>query len=297
MMESSQAPSPSIEQLPLEKIYTSPHQMRKEFDPIALRDLARSMKEEGLIQPITVRKMGGAFELVVGERRLRAAQILGWKAIEARIIEISDEDAAVKGLIENLQRTDLTPVEEARGFKQLVQPPYNLTQEAIAQRVGKSQTVVARTLALLDLPEEIQDLMPRGIITETHTRSLRKIIDRAAQIEMALQAESEQWSARETERRVKGYLKETGQPVRLRETKSRPSAEDPLAKIWQPILETADQVGVKVSAVKYEGAGRWMLRVEANEAIDQRRALADFFIRLGHTINGPLPSDLIESVQ
>src|ERR1700690_3438222 len=119
MMESSPALSPSIEALPLEKIYTSPPQMRKDFDPMALRDLARSMREEGLIQPITVRKMGEAFELVVGERRLRAAQILGWKAIEARVIEISDEDAAVKGLIENLQRSDLTPVEEARGFKQL----------------------------------------------------------------------------------------------------------------------------------------------------------------------------------
>jgi ParB family chromosome partitioning protein len=296
-MESSQDLCPSIEQLPLEKIYTSPHQMRKEFEPLALRDLARSMKEEGLIQPITVRKMGGAFELVVGERRLRAAQILGWKAIEARIIEINDEDAAVKGLIENLQRANLTPVEEARGFKQLVEAPYSLTQEAIAKRVGKSQTVVARTLALLDLPEEIQDLMPRGIITETHTRSLRKIGDRTTQIELAQKADREQWSARETEHRVKEYLKETGQPTKQRENKSKPSAEDPLAKIWQPILETADDMGVKVSAVRYEGSGKWMLRVEANGAVDQRRALADFFIRLGQTINGPLPSDLIDSVQ
>jgi ParB family chromosome partitioning protein len=297
MMESSQGPCPSIEQLPLDKIYTSPHQMRKEFDPMSLRDLARSMKEEGLIQPVTVRKMGEAFELVVGERRLRAAQILGWKAIEARIIEITDEDAAVKGLIENLQRADLTPVEEARGFKQLVEPPYSLTQEAIAQRVGKSQTVIARTLALLDLPEEIQELMPRGIITETHARSLRKIIDRTAQIEMAIKADREQWSARETECRVKEYLKESGQPVKQRERKSKPSLEDPLAKIWQPILETADEVGVKVSAVHYEGVGKWMLRVEANGAVDQRRALADFFIRLGQTINGPLPSDLIDSIK
>src|SRR5450759_1238027 len=132
MMESIPTPPPSIEQLPLEKIYTSPHQMRKQFDPMALRDLARSMKQEGLIQPITVRKMGAAYELVVGERRLRAAQILGWKSLDARIIEISDEDAAVKGLIENLQRADLSPVEEAKGYKQLVDPPYSLTQEAIA---------------------------------------------------------------------------------------------------------------------------------------------------------------------
>ena len=105
------------------------------------------------------------------------------------MIDISDEDAAIKGLIENLQRADLTPIEEAKGYKQLVEPPYNMTQEAIAQRVGKSQTCIARTLALLELPEEIQELMPRGIISETHTRALRKISDRAKQIHLAQQAE------------------------------------------------------------------------------------------------------------
>jgi len=264
---------------------------------MALRDLARSMKQEGLIQPITVRKVGNAFELVVGERRLRAAQILGWKTIDARIIEISDEDAAIKGLIENLQRTDLTPLEEARGYKQLVEPPYNLTQEAIAGRVGKSQTAVARVLALLDLPEEIQVLMPHGIITETHTRSLRKISDRTKQIELAQEADRQQWSARETERRVAEVLNETGEPVKRREVRPKPGVEDPLANIWKTVLEAADQVGVKVSAVKYEGSGKWILRVEANGAVDPRRALAEFFIRLGHTLNGPLPSDLIESIQ
>jgi ParB family chromosome partitioning protein len=297
MVESVPRPCPSVEQLPLDQIYTSPHQMRKDFDPIALRDLARSMKQEGLIQPITVRKMGAAFELVVGERRLRAAQILGWKTIESRIIEITDEDAAVKGLIENLQRANLSPIEEARGYKQLVEPPYSLTQDAIALRVGKGQTVVARTLALLDLPEEVQNLMPRGIITETHTRSLRKVTDRADQIQLAIKADKEQWSARETEARVKDYLKEMGHPVKLRESKSKSSSEDPLARIWQPILETADEMGVRVSAVRYEGSGKWMLRVEAKGAVDQRRALADFFIRLGQTIHGPLPSDLIDSIQ
>src|SRR6266700_1206268 len=107
--------------------------------------------------------------------------MLGWPTIDARVIDISDEDAAIKGLIENLQRADLTPIEEARGYKQLVDPPYNLTQEAVAQRVGKSQTAVARTLALLELPPEIQEIMPRGIISETHTRSLRKISDRNTQ--------------------------------------------------------------------------------------------------------------------
>ncbi len=297
MVERSPRPPTSIEELHLTKIFASPHQMRKHFDTASLRDLARSMKEEGLIQPITVRKVGDAYELVVGERRLRAAQLLGWPTIDARIIDISDEDAAIKGLIENLQRADLTPVEEARGYKQLVEPPYNLTQEAIAQRVGKSQTAIARSLALLDLPPEIQEIMPRGIITETHTRSLRKVTNVSLQIQLARQADKEGWTVKETERRVNEVLKNIGEPLKRREVKSAPPAQDPLAKVWQPILESADEAGVKVSAVRYEGVGKWVLRIEAKNMTNSRRALADFFIRLGHTLNGPLPSDLIESLQ
>jgi len=297
MVDTRPSPTLSIEQLRLEQIFTSPHQMRKHFDPGALRDLAKSMKEEGLIQPVTVRKVGSAYELVVGERRLRAAQMLGWPTIDARVIDISDEDAAVKGLIENLQRADLTPIEEARGYRQLVEAPYNLTQEAIAQRVGKSQTAIARILALLDLPPEIQEIMPRGIITETHTRSLRKISDRNQQIELARQGDKQGWTVKEMERRVLETLKALGQPLKQREVKSRPNAQDPLAKIWQPILKSAKESGVKVSMVRYEGTGKWMLRIEVDENVNPRRALADYFMRLSHTLNGPIPSDLIDSLQ
>jgi ParB family chromosome partitioning protein len=296
MMEENANPALSIQPLPLEQIFTSPHQMRKHFDPNALRDLARSMKQEGLIQPITVRKVGNAYELIVGERRLRAARSLGWPTIDARIIDISDEDAAVKGLIENLQRADLTLIEEAKGYKQLVDPPYKLTQEAVAQRVGKSQTAVARMLALLELPQEIQEIMPRGIISETHTRSLRKISNRNTQVSLAVQADREGWTVKETERRVSEVLKSNGEPFNRRELKSKPGAEDPLAKIWQPILKTANEVGVNVSAVRYQGAGRWTLQVEAKGVLNPRRSLADFFIRLGHTLNGPIPTELIDSV-
>jgi len=271
--------------------------MRKHFDAAALRELAKSMKQEGLIQPITVRKVGTAYELVVGERRLRAARLLGWETIDARIIDISDEDAAVKGLIENLQRADLTPIEEARGYKQLVEAPYDLTQEAIAVRVGRGQTVIARSLALLDLPEEIQEIMPRGIITETHTRALRKISDRSRQIQLAREGDKQGWTVKEMERRVHEALKATGEPLKRRESKSAPPSQDPLAKIWQPILKSAEEAGVRVSAVRYEGSGKWMLKIETNGIANPRRALADYFIRLGHTLNGPVRSDLIDSLQ
>jgi len=137
--------------------------------------------------------------------------------------------------------------------------------------------------------------MPHGIITETHTRSLRKISDRGRQIKLAQHAHREGWTVKETERRVNEILKEMGEPLKKREVKSKPQSQDPLAKIWQPILQSADEAGVKVSAVRYEGSNRWKLHIEAKNTVNPRRALADFFIRLGHTLNGPIPSDLIES--
>ncbi len=263
--------------------------MRRHFDPAALKELAASMKQEGLIQPITVRKIGSAFELIVGERRLRAARILKWPTIDARIIDISDEDAAVKGLIENLQRADLSPIEEARGYKQLVEHPYKMTQDAIAQRVGKGQTAIARSLALLEMPQEIQDLMPRGIITETHTRALRKISERSKQVALARQGHREGWTAKEMERRVCDHLKECGAPTKLREEKKESAVQDPMNKVWDHVRQNANQTGIKVSAVKYKKDGTWSLEIHAKKSSNLKRALADFFMRLGHTLNGPIP--------
>jgi ParB family transcriptional regulator, chromosome partitioning protein len=286
---SSSTAALSIQQIPLNRIYTSPHQMRRHFDLAGLKELAASMKQEGLIQPITLRKVGEAFELIVGERRLRAARILKWETIDARIIDISDEDAAVKGLIENLQRADLSPIEEARGYKQLVDAPYNLTQEAIAQRVGKSQTVIARALALLELPEEIQALMPRGIITETHTRSLRKVPERSKQVALARQAHREGWTTKELERRVAELLTLLGMPTLQRATRGGKAEPDPLEKIWKEVLRSADKVGVKMTSVQYRKNGKWLLEIVSKASNNPRRVLADFFIRLGHTLNAATP--------
>lgn len=290
-MEENAGPASSIEQIPLQKIFKSPHQMRKTFDPIALRDLARSMKREGLIQPITLRKVGEAYELVVGERRLRAAQAIGWTTIDARVIDISDEEAAIKGLIENLQRADLSAIEEAGGYKQLAEPPYSLTQEAIAERVGKSQTAVARSLALLELPLEIQEIMPRGAITETHTRSLRKITDRAKQIELTRQADREGWTVKELERQVHEILKESGKPIYRRELKPKTSPNDPLAKAWPPIMQTTKGREAKISSIRYQSFGKWTLQIETGDASDPRRALTELFIHLTKTLNDQSLSD------
>lgn len=292
MVESGASPALMIERISLGLIYTSPHQMRRYFDPMALKDLASSMKQEGLIQPITVRKVGNAYELIVGERRLRAARMLKWTAIEARILDISDEDAAVKGLIENLQRVDLSPIEEARGYKQLAETPYKLTQDAIAQRVGKCQTAIARSLAILELPQEIQDLMPRGIITETHTRSLRKVPERSKQIALAKQGHREGWTAKEMERRVGDHLKSQGMETKPKETSGIAATPDPMMKVWDEVQKNASQAGIRVSVSQRKKSGAWSIEIHTEKSTLPRRALADFFMRLGHLLNGPLPQDL-----
>jgi ParB family chromosome partitioning protein len=198
--------SVTVEQIPVEKVTPSQFQARKSFDDGPLKELADSMKTEGLIQPIIVRlSAAGTYELIAGERRLRAAKLLGWTAIDAIVRpEVSDKDAALKGIIENLQRVDLNPLERAIGYKRLVD--MGLSQEEIGGKMGIGQTTVARYLALLDLPEPIQELMPHGILSEGHTRPIRQIPDKAQQIKVAQQADKEGWSVKETEKRVNQLL-------------------------------------------------------------------------------------------
>jgi len=266
--------------------------MRRHFDPDALNELSRSMKEEGLIQPIVVRPVGQAFELIAGERRLRAAEILGWETIEARVIEANDEGAAVKGLIENLQRADLSPIEEARGYKQLVEPPYNLTQEEVSRRVGKCQSAIARALALLELPEEIQALMPRGMVTESHARLIRKLPEKRKQVELAKRIDREGLSVRETERLLNGNAAPVEKDIMDAPLIAQPPARrrndhveeaDPLASLWPQLLFTPQVATPETWDIRYEGNSQWQLDIWV-ENDKPKKNLGDFFIRLGKAI-------------
>jgi ParB family chromosome partitioning protein len=143
--------------LPISKIEPNPDQPRKEFDEEKLQELADSIKQHGVLQPILVRKTGSTYQIVAGERRYQASKLAGLKEIPAVIRDISDEDVFQLALIENLQRADLNPVEEAQGLRQLVDQK-GWTQEKVAQVLSKSRSAVANTLRLLDLPEEVQGL-------------------------------------------------------------------------------------------------------------------------------------------
>jgi len=160
----------SLTKLPLALIKPNPGQPRHIFDPEALEELAASIKEKGLLQPLLVRPKGDMYELIAGERRFRASQMAGLKEIPVLIRDISEREALEMALIENLQREDLNPIEEANGYKRLLE--MDLTQEAVAQAVGKARVTVTNALRLLQLPPEVLKALEENKITAGHARAL-----------------------------------------------------------------------------------------------------------------------------
>src|SRR6266851_4288073 len=199
---STEATVPESQRIPVDRIDPFPYQFRQAFDGDKLRELSESMRQIGLKQSILVRPMRDRFEVVSGERRLRAAKLLGWTSISAVVQDLSNLEAAIGGLVENVQREDLTPIERARAFKQLTDPPFNLSQREIARRVALDQSVIVRTVELLKQPEQIQELLSRATLSATHVRALKAVKSNSARAELAAQAAREQWSVEETHKRA-----------------------------------------------------------------------------------------------
>ncbi len=183
----------------------NPYQPRREFDASELAELEASLKSSGLLQPITVRRKGDAFELVTGERRLRAASNLGWTEIQALVRDFDEQTMLVLALVENLQRTDLNAIEEARGYRRLVDD-FGLTQQQIAEAVGKDRTTVTNLLRVLSLPDPVQRMVEDGRLSVGHARALLALSAPHSSIELALTAAAQRISVRELERRVRELM-------------------------------------------------------------------------------------------
>ncbi|MBE0467390.1 MAG: ParB/RepB/Spo0J family partition protein, partial [Candidatus Desulforudis sp.] len=171
----------TLREIALSEIRTSPRQTRRAFSPDKLTELASSIEEVGLVQPIVVRQSGDGYELVSGERRLRAFQALGRERIPAVVSEMPEAEAAAAVLIENIQREDLSPVEEALAYRSLVEE-FDLTQEEVARRVGKSRVHVTNSLRLLTLPLQVQEIVGSGALSAGHARALLAMNDPARQV-------------------------------------------------------------------------------------------------------------------
>ena len=185
--------------LPAESIHPNPNQPRKSFDDEELDQLAESIKQEGLLQPILVRRDGMEYEIVAGERRWQACKRAGLEEIPSIVVDLDDEHTLRVALIENLQRSDLNAIEEARGYKELMKVG-DLTQSELAEAVSKSRSSIANTLRLLDLPEEVQQLVYEGKISAGHARAVLSIPDKQKRIEFGTKIANEGLSVREAER-------------------------------------------------------------------------------------------------
>lgn len=190
--------NPTIKEIPISDIVPNPDQPRKEFDPQTLRDLADSLLVHGLLQPILVRPLGEQYSIIAGERRLRAAKMAGFTKIAVIVQQCSEQEMAERALIENIQRADLSPVEEGMAYARLIED-YGLTQELVAQRVGKARATVANLLRVIMLPEVVLDLLRDAKISLGHAKVLLGIKDTSLQVLIAQKAAKEQLSVRETE--------------------------------------------------------------------------------------------------
>lgn len=217
------------------RVRANPFQPRSDFDDDALAELATSISENGLLQPIVVRDVGEGYQIVAGERRFRAIQRLGWERVPIITRSLTDEQMLVVALVENLQRENLSSLEEAEGYQRLIED-FGLTQEEVGRHVGRDRSTVSNALRLLTLPAAVRDLLGQGRISAGHGRAILGLENTARQIEMAERAAAAGWSVRETERRVRrARPKRDG--GRKRDPPPSTVAADPATRRAELILE------------------------------------------------------------
>ena len=208
MKKSSTPCSKEIKNLSITSIQPSPYQARRNFSSQALQELALSIHQHGLLQPISVRTLpGGRYQLIAGERRLRACKLIGQTSIRAVVLSVNEHQAALLCMVENLQREGLHFFEEAEGFASLIRV-HGLTQEQVAERLGKQQSTIANKLRLLRLPPQVRDVVLRCNLSERHARALLRLPNPALQMQVAQRIASEGLNVRSTDAMVERILQD-----------------------------------------------------------------------------------------
>lgn len=251
----------AISTLSIYLIDNNSDQPRKKFDEEKLRELAASIEQHGVVQPIIIRKNGERYSIIAGERRFRAARMAGLNEVPVIVREMDEQEVLEVSLIENLQRENLNPLEEAQAIRMLMDE-HDLTQEEVARRLGKSRPAVANSVRLLVLPEEVRGLLLSGGIQAGHARVLSSITDEKVLIEAAKRAAVEGWSVRETERRVEALLNENNidkkQSKKVKLSSDLMSAQDSLR----------EHLGTKVSFKGNEEKGRIVIEYFSREELN-----------------------------
>ena len=261
------APGLTLSEILLTQIVPNPRQPRREFDEASVKELAESIRSEGLLQPVVVRKTKDGFELIAGERRFRAFKLLGQKTITARLLEASDASSAVLALVENLQRADLNPIDEALGIASLMRD-FSLTQESVADRLGKPRATIANSVRLLSLDREIQGYLSKGQISAGHAKVLLAIENLAHRIQATRKVVEDGLSVRATESLVKTFVTDK---KKVHRDKEKTVVEDVQKKI-------ASHLSAKVQVTRKGKKGTIIISYEGDD--DLARLIEKFGIRL-----------------
>lgn len=237
-----------IVEVPLAQLRANPYQPRKTFDEEAIKDLAESIREHGVIQPIVVRQALRGYEIIAGERRFRASQLLGNPTIPAVVRTYNDQQVMEIALIENVQREDLNAIEVAVAY-QAIMNQFTLTQEELSLKVGKSRSHIANFLRLLTLPEEIKNDVSRGTLSMGHARALVGVKEEAKRRELAKQAVANEWSVRELEEAVQN----TESKAKDKPTKAKAKKRDPFIEQIEETLRERFKTTVRIKPNKDKG--------------------------------------------
>ena len=220
-----------VVQISLKELRANPYQPRKTFSDESIQELAGSIKEHGVIQPIIVRKVLKGYEIIAGERRFRASQLCGLETIPCVVRDFTDQQVMEIALIENLQREDLNAIEIANAYQNLIDQ-FHYTQEELSSRVGKSRSHIANFLRLLQLPQEIKDYVSRGTLSMGHARAIVGVQDETTQKELAQQTIRNRWSVRELEAAIQGLSeKKDAKPKKPKRALSDPYIEQAEARL------------------------------------------------------------------
>lgn len=258
---SRQQPDPQqVQELAIESVVPGPYQPRRHFDEDKLKELAASIRAQGLVQPIVVRPQAdGRFALIAGERRWRAAQLAELRSIPAIVRQVSDQVGVALALIENIQREDLSPLEEAQALKRLIDE-FDLTHQQAADAVGRSRVSVSNLLRLLELPPEVRSLLDQGQLEMGHARALLTL-PAALQLKLARDAVEQQWSVREIEAQARKAQTQTAKP----NERAAPRRDPDLERLER---ELSERIAAPVALSFRGGRGKLTIRYGSLDELD-----------------------------
>jgi ParB family chromosome partitioning protein len=250
----------SVSFVDIHEIKPNKDQPRKDFCEAKIEELAKSIEEHGIIQPIILRRSNNGYEIVAGERRWRAARKAGLKEVPCLIKELTDEQNALLALIENMQREDLNPIEEAIGLSTLISE-YGLTQEEVSKSIGKSRPYIANSLRLLKLPEEVQQMVVDGRLTSGHARAIAGIKNSKEQISLAQKCVEQNWTVRD----IEAFAKDGKPSKKKQKSEKRPKNRDLLALEE----ELSSTLGTKVNIVLGSKKGKIEIEYYSREELER----------------------------